>query len=54
MLFALFKSHITSPNMHGDKMLVIIASDLVRAEENFGSYIFFINDKQSFARKLWP
>jgi hypothetical protein len=57
MLFVLFKSSITSLNtsMYGDKTLVIIASDLVHAEENFGSYIFCINvDKQSFVRKLWP
>jgi hypothetical protein len=27
----------TSPNMYDDKTLVIIASDLVHAEEHFGS-----------------
>jgi hypothetical protein len=37
MLLVLFKSSITSPNMYGDKTLVIIASDLVHAKENFGS-----------------
>jgi hypothetical protein len=37
MPFVLFNSSITSPNMYGDKTLVIVASDLVHAEENFGS-----------------
>jgi hypothetical protein len=36
MLFVLLKSSIASPSMYGDKT-VIIASDLVRAEDNFGS-----------------
>jgi hypothetical protein len=36
MLSVLLNSSITSPNMYGDKTLVIIASDLVRVEENFG------------------
>jgi hypothetical protein len=36
MLFVLFKFSTTSPNIYGDKPLVIIASDFVR-EENFGS-----------------
>jgi hypothetical protein len=33
MLFVLFKSSITSSSMYVHKRLVIIASDLVRAEE---------------------
>ena len=52
-LFASCKSSITSDITCGANTLQIIACDLVRAEENSGSTVFFIRlDKQSLARKL--
>ena len=47
------KSSITSVITSGGNTLQIITCDLVRAEENLGSTVFFISlDKQSLARKL--
>ena len=54
-LFASCKSSITSVITCGANTLLIVACDLLRAEENLGSIVFFISlNKQSLARKLWP